>query len=99
MQKDLRKFKIGENNWFRVSQERDMWREVCRAGLEHATETRLGKDEMRRSNAGRGSQSDAVTSLPFQCDTYQKSFRRRQDIARHRCVTTRPRGQVLKPLP
>ena len=99
VQKDLRKFKIGENNWFRVSQERDMWREVCRAGLEHATETRLGKDEMRRSNAGRGSQSDAVTSLPFQCDTCQRSFRRRQDIARHRCVMTRPWGQVLRPPP
>ena len=99
VRKDLRKFKIRENNWFRVSQERDMWREVCRAGLEHATQTRLGKDEMRRSNAGRGSHSDAVTSLPFQCDTCQRSFRCRQDIARHRCVTTRPRGQVLRPRP
>ena len=40
------------------------------------------------------SQPWEATGLPFKCDTCQRAFRRRQDIARHRCVTTRPKGQV-----
>jgi len=30
-------------------------------------------------------------SKPFQCETCQRSFRRSQGIARHKCVTIRPR--------
>ena len=40
------------------------------------------------------SQPWEATGLPFMCDTCQRAFRRRKDIARHRCVTTRPKGQV-----
>ena len=36
-----------------------------------------------------------VTHLPFKCDTCQRTFSCRQDIARHSCVTTRPKGQVM----
>ena len=34
-------------------------------------------------------------TTPFHCDTCLRSFKCPQDIAQHRCVTTRPRGQVM----
>ena len=40
-----------------------------------------------------------ATALPFKCDTCQYAFRHRQNIVRHRCVTTRPKGQVMLRLP
>ena len=33
-------------------------------------------------------------TLGYACATCHRSFRRRQDIVRHKCVTTRPRGRV-----
>ena len=103
VRRDLRKFCIDENTWFKESQERAVWRRKCRDGLRETTKERLAEDEVRRSvrrnaaAAATGQQSAADTIRPLTCDTCQRSFRRRQDIARHRCVTTRPRVPVLRP--
>ena len=105
VRRDLRKFRIDENTWFKECQERAVWRRKCRDGLRETTKERLAEDEVRRSvrrnaaaaAAATGQQSAADTIRPLTCDTCQRSFRRRQDIAHHWCVTTRPRGQVLRP--
>ena len=103
IRRDLRKFHIDENTWFKVCQERAVWRQKYRDRLRETTKERLAEDEVRsvRRNAAAatatGQQSAADTFRPLTCDTCQRSFRRRQDIACHRCVTTRPRGQVLRP--
>ena len=72
---------------------------VYRVGMEDATESRLEEDEQRRArkaaaHAGVG----ATASMPFKSDTCQRTFRRRQDISRHRCATC-PKGQVVTRLP
>ena len=104
VRRDLRKFHIDENTWFKECQERPVWRRKCRDGLRETTKERLAEDEVRRSvrrnaaaAAATGQQSATDTIRSLTCDTCQRSFRRRQDIARHQCVTTRPRGQVLRP--
>ncbi len=104
VRRDLRKFHIDENTWFKECQERAVWRRKCRDGLRESTKERLAEGEVRRSvrrnataTATTGQQSATDTIRPLTCDTCQRSFRRRQDITRHRCVTTRPRGQVLRP--
>ena len=106
VRRDLRKFRIDENTWFKESQERAVWRRKCRDRLRETTKERLAEDEVRRSvrrNAAAAAaaateqQSAADTIRPLTCETCQRSFRRRQDIVRHRCVTTRTRGQVLRP--
>ena len=101
--RDLRKFRIDENTWFKECQERAVWRRKCRVRLRETTKERLAEDEVRKSvrrnaaaAAATGQQSAADTIRPLTCNTCQSSFRRRQDIARHRCVTTRPRGQDLR---
>ena len=101
--KDLKKFGIEEGSWYKVAQNRGSWRERCRVGLEDATEKRMGEDEMRKKRRAARLSSEVssqleeleVTALPFKCDTCQCTLRRRQDIARHRCVTTRPKDQVM----
>ena len=104
VRRDLRKFHIDENTQFKECQERAVWQWNCRDGLRETTKERLAEDEVRRSTrrndaaaAATGQQSAADTIRPLTCDTCQRSFRRRQDIACHRCVTTRPWGQVLRP--
>ena len=104
VRRDLRKFRIDENTWFKECREKAVWRRKCRVGLRETTKERLAEDEVRRSvrrkaaaAAATGQQFAADTIWLLTCDTCQRSFRRRQDIARHRCVTTCPRGQVLRP--
>ena len=103
--KDLKKFGIEEGSCYKVAQERGSWREGCRVVLEDATEKRMQEHEMRKRRKAAGlssevsSQLEEATALPFKCDTCQRTFRRRQDFARHRCVTTRPKGQVTSRLP
>ena len=101
VRKDLKKFRIEEGSWYKVAQERGSWRGKCRAGLEDATEKRLKEDELKRRSRkatemrDEDSRPGEGTTLPFKCDICQRGFRRRQDVARHRCVTTRPKGQVM----
>ena len=95
-----KKFGIEEGSWYKVAQERGGWRGRCRVGLEDATEKRIQEDELKKRrkpaelSSEVSSQTGEATALPFKCDTCQRTFRRRQDIARHKCVTTCPRGQV-----
>ena len=96
----MMKFKIEERSWFSLAQERSSWRGKCRAGLEEATRKRVEEDDLKcTANAMRnaGGSGSVATTKPFHCDTCLRSFRRPQDIARHRCVTTRPRGLVMRP--
>ena len=46
---------------------------------------RCGQRRARKAAAHAGV---GATAMPFTCDTCQRTFRRRQDISRHRCVTT-----------
>ena len=92
---------IEERSWYRVAQEEGSLRKRCHAGLEDATEKIMQEDEMRKrrkaaelSSEVSSSQPGEATALPFKCDTCQRAFRCRQDIARHRCVTTRPKSQM-----
>ena len=66
---------------------------------------RMQEDEMKNSRKAAklsievSNQSGEATALPFKCDTCQCAFRYRQNIVRHRYVTTRPKGQVMLKLP
>ena len=95
VRKDLKRFGIVEKRWYATAQDRGSWRGQCRAGLEDATERRLEEDEQRRARKAADHAGVGATAMPFKCDTCQRTFRRRQDISRHRCVTTRPKGQVV----
>ena len=100
VRKDMMKFKIEKRSWFSLAQERSSWRGKCRAGLEEATRKRVEEDELKcTANAMRsaGGSGSVAATKPFLCDTCLRSFRRQQDIARHRCMTTRPQGQVMRP--
>lgn len=99
VRKDMKKFCIEEGNWFRLAQDRSGWRGCCRTGLEAVTRRRVEDDEMRRSAHAEersGGSVRVTTTQPFQCSTCKRSFRRQQDIRRHQCLTTRPRGQVMR---
>ena len=98
--RDRMKFKIEERSWFSLAQERSSWREKCRGGMEEATRKRVEEDELKcTANAMRsaGGSGSVAATKPFHCDTCLRYFRRPQDIARHRCMTTRPRGQAMRP--
>ena len=49
VRRDLRKFHIDENTWFKECQERAVWRRKCRDGLRETTKERLAEGEVRRS--------------------------------------------------
>ena len=100
IRKDMMKFNIEERSWFSLAQDRSSWSGKCRAGLEEATRKRVEEDELKcTANAMRsaGGSGSVAATKPFHCDTCLRYFRRPQDIARHRCVITRPRGQVMRP--
>ena len=92
VRKDLKRFGRGG-----IQQHRT--RGQCRIGLEDATERRLEEDEQRRARKAAAHAGVGATAMPFKCDTCQQTFRRSQDISRHRYVTTRPKGQVVTRLP
>ena len=83
--KDLVKFGLNQNAWYSVSQERNKWRGDCREGLADVTNKRLQDDVLKRAAAS------TRPIGPFECPVCKRCFSRQQDIARHRCVTTRPR--------
>ena len=97
VRKDLKSFWNEESSWYRVAQERGSWRGKCRTGLED--ERRLEEDQVRKKRKAVVLRNEVLpggaAALPFICDTCQRAFRRSQDIARHNCVTTRPKGQVM----
>ena len=93
VRKDLKHFGIEESSWFHEAQDRGHWRAVCKKALTTCTEERLGKGRAHSpgpSGATAGASAPAAPLLV--CPTCSRSFRRRQDITRHKCQTTRPRG-------
>ena len=92
VRKDLRKFGIDERTWYTEAQERVKWKK-WHSGLGESTTRRLQEDEQRnatRRTTRSGEQPANVDTplRPFTCDTCKRSFRRHQDIARHKCITT-----------
>ena len=63
MRKDLKKFRIAEEGWFKNTQDRSAWRCCCKDGLQMVTSKRM--------NAYVNAQ--AITLL-FQCDTCLRLF-------------------------
>ena len=95
----MKRFQIEERGWVELAQDRSGWRGRCKAGLEAVTRRRVEEDEVKKRRAhaeeSAGGRDSTVTIKPFQCNMCKRTFRRRQDMARHKCVTTRPRGQVM----
>ena len=85
VRKDLKRFHIDERIWYRIAKERGHWRAECREGLSKCTEESLEKDRMKREAAAVSTSESTSTSALILCDTCRRSFRRRQDIARHKC--------------
>ena len=96
---DSRSLAIEERGWFRLAQDRAIWRGCCKTGLERVTRRRLEEDDMRRARLAVNANESASEMRPLECATCQRTFRRQQDINRHRCVTTRPHGQRARPPP
>ncbi len=75
-----------------MAQDRSGWRRSCRTGLKDVTEARVAEDERRRrthvEDSIENSGSSTATDKPYQCSVCVREFRRKQDIDRHRCVTT-----------
>ena len=67
----------------------DIGEHECREGLSKCTEESLEKDRMGREAAAVSTSESTSTSVLIVCDTCRRSFRRRQDIARHKCQRTR----------
>ena len=94
--KDLKQFGITESSWYHIAQDSSQWRSKCRDGLDSRTKTRIESDRTKRHRAsiitmpGSSTVSNSV-DFGFTCPTCKRSFRRTQDIARHKCVTTQPR--------
>ena len=96
VRKDLKRFKIDEGRWYRDAKERGLWRAQCR-GLDICTKERL-EDRIRKEAAStidRHDTNSTTTTTSFVCDICHRSFRRRQDIARHKCRTTRYKGATV----
>ena len=91
VRKDLKQFNIEEESWFRAAQERAQWRAACREGLS----TRV-RERLRAERARRGGSPVVIgpTASQLVCDTCHRSFRRQEDISRHKCQTTCPHGRA-----
>ena len=90
--KDIKRFSIDESCWFTIAQDRSRWRGMCKKGLEACTKKRVETDRAKReTRAARPCTAGLAAASVYNCATCQRSFRRRQDIARHKCVTTRPK--------
>ena len=97
-----KRFDIDERTWYTEAQDRDKWRQKWHRALEQITKSRLQEDEQRRATrrAARSGDQPAnsnVSQLPFTCNTCNRSFQRSQDIASHKCNTTRPKHPSQRP--
>ncbi len=76
-----------------MAQDWSSWRRSCKTGLEDVTEARVAEDERRRrtrvEDSIENSGSSTATDKDYQCSVCERAFRRKQDIDRQRCVTTR----------
>ena len=92
IRKDLKKFSISEGSWFAAAQGRRRWRGLWKKGLETCTKIRIEVDQAKRQKTVNSSCTDHPAGAGFTCDICQTSLR--QDIARHRCVTTHPKRRT-----
>ena len=90
VRKDLKHFGIEESSWFHEALDRRHWRALCKNGLTTCTEERQKKGRSHRAPTAANDSTPAAPRIV--CNTCSRAFRRRQDIARHKCQTTRPRG-------
>ena len=80
-----------------IAKERGVWRAQCREGLDTCTKERL-EDRIRKEVASIIDSYDTssnTTTTPFLRDTCQRSFRRRQNIARHKYRTIHYKGVTV----
>ena len=82
VRKDLKNFYIKEKNWFEIAQDRGEWKAMCKKGLHQS----MKKGFEKGRNRGCGS---VAAVQPFICEVCHRTFRRRQDIARHKCQRSR----------
>ena len=82
VRKDLKNFDIKEKNWFEIAQDRGEWKAMCKKGLHQSTKKGVEKGR----NRGCGS---VAAVQPFICEVCHRTFRRKQDIARHKCQRSR----------
>ena len=79
---------------------REGWRARCKEGLDVCTRERLEKDRERQmaatvaASAGQAAWDSICHCSLCVCDECHRSFRRRQDIARHKCQMTHYRGGI-----
>ena len=86
VRKDLKVFDRDEKRWFHEAQDRKCWRSACKVGLDKITEER----QRRRVDEPHARGPLVPHTSALVCATCSRVFRRRQDIARHKCVKTRP---------
>jgi len=65
-----------------------------RRASELCTEERQSKERTQRHGPHATVGPAPPTALLLVCSTCSRSFRRKQDIARHKCQTTRPRSRA-----
>ena len=82
VRKDLKNFDIKEENSFEIAQERGEWKAMCKKGLHQSTRKGIEKEKNRRCGSVAGAH-------PFICEVCHRTFRRKQDIARHKCQRSR----------
>ena len=69
---------------------------VYKKGLEASTKkcVEMERTKHQSRSAPSGTANVVTARNLYECNTCQRSFRRRQDTARHKCVTTRPKSRV-----
>ena len=90
----MKQFGLDERSWFQMAQNRDQWRAACKEGVKKCTEVGQKKDSERRQNFPNAFDPSAQVTHPLVCKTCFKAFQRKQDIAIHKCQTTRSRGST-----
>ena len=91
VRKDMKKFNIKDDGWCLTAQDRRVWRAECKEGVKKCTQKRLESDRRRRATvvaSQRQSEHDVVSNH-LECGTCHRSFRRKQDIERHKCQRSR----------
>ena len=97
VRKDLKHLGIEESSWYKEAQDRGHWRAMCKEGLATCTEERQRKGRAYGHGPPSTTGTSEFTAPVLVCPTCSRTFSRRQDIARHKCQTTRPRGSRAGP--
>ena len=74
------------------------WHRVCKVGLKGCTKKRVELDRAKHQLVAAPLDNVGQVIASFISETCHRSFRRRQDIARHKCQTTHPKCSVHPPV-